>query len=103
MFTQQRRNDLLRHIYRAQRKVTWQASEYNSHPSYNTSLPCDKTREDNEMGGTRNTRGVDVKYVHITARNAWKGKNSWETYGTWETQGRWDDNININKAQNKRE
>jgi len=49
---------------------------------------CDKTKEDNKMGGTRNTHGVDVKYVHNTARNASKGKNSYETQGTWETQGR---------------
>ena len=68
---QQRRNDLLqRHICRAKCKLTRQASQYNSHPSYNTSLPCDKTKEGNGMGGTRNTRGVDVKYVHNTARNA---------------------------------
>jgi len=63
MFMQQCRNDLLRHVRSAQRTVTRQASEYSSHLSYNTSLPCDKTKEDNEMGGTRNTQGVDVKDV----------------------------------------
>ena len=66
MFMHQRRNDLLRHICWAQRNVTRQASEYSSHPSYNTSLPCGETKEDNEMGGTRNTHEVDVKYGMYT-------------------------------------
>jgi len=70
MFMYRRSNDLLRHVCRAQHKVTRQASEYNSHPAYYTSLLCDKTKEDNKMGGTRNTHRVDVKYVNNTGQNA---------------------------------